>query len=241
MLLLMLPFVLLSQTDSEKRMRIAEVQQNYELYFRGDATELSAGKAMEKAMSEIRKEVALYADTAKGANIVFDAIVPMISKVEMPRGDRFRAFVFVKREDVAAMASSLPAPSPKADFAALPSAPPTKQSVKEEKTYTADPPGDMPGRTGNAIEEIKKVKTLSKLRPLLVSLKGDGEVLDYNRYSSLTDGTMYHVVVFSREGDIVAVLSPGRDERVNLLTGAEERLSKYEGYGAIAVLLPKKQ
>ena len=47
---------------------------------------------------------------------------------------------------------------------------------------------------------------------------------------------MYHVVVFSREGDIVAVLSPGRDERVNLLTGAEERLSKYEGYGAIAVL-----
>lgn len=99
----------------------------------------------------------------------------------------------------------------------------------------------MLGRTGNAIEEIKKVKTLSKLRPLLVSLKGDGEVLDYNRYSSLTDGTMYHVVVFSREGDIVAVLSPGRDERVNLLTGAEERLSKYEGYGAIAVLLPKKQ
>lgn len=241
MLSLMLPFVLLAQTDSEKRMRIAEVQQNHERYFRGDATEISAEKAMEKAMSEIRKEVAMYADTAKGANLVFDAIVPLISKVELARGDRFRAFVFVKKEDVVAMTSSSPAQSPQAEAASKSPSPLPQKPVIVADAQKDDTPVDVQMKAGSAIEEIKKVKTLSKLRPLLVSMKNSGAVLDYNRYSSLTDGTMYHVVVFSREGDIIAVLSPGRDVRVNLLTGAEERLSKYEGHGAIAVLLAKKQ
>ena len=240
MLLLMLPFALLSQTDGEKRLRIAEVQQNHELYFRGDATEVSAEKAMEKAMSEIRKEVVKYADTAKSA-IAFDAVVPMISKVEMARGDRFRAFVFVKKEDVVAMTSSTPAQSPQAEMASESPMSSPQQPVIVADAQKDDALADAQKKAGNAIEEIKKVKTLSKLRPLLVSMKGDGVVLDYNRYSSLTDGTMYHVVIFTREGDIVAVLSPGRDVRVNLLTGAEERLSKYEGSGAIAVLLSKKQ
>jgi len=235
LLLMMLPFALFSQTDSEKRMRIGEVQQNYELYFRGDATEETAEKAMEKALKALKREIDVYADTAKGVTVSYTAVTEKINKVEMTRGDRFRAFVFVKKEDVVismeAKPSDLPMASPLQVYA-----PP---AAAETVTAAAETPVPEPQKQENVLEEIKRVKTLSELRPLLVRRKEAGEVLDYNRYSALNDATMYYVVIFSREGNVMALLSPGREQRVNLMTGEEENMSKYKGYGAIAVLLSK--
>ena len=251
MLPLMLPFVLFSQTDSEKRIRIGEVQQNYELYFRGDATEESADKALERALSALQQEIDTYAETAKGVVVVLNAVAEKTSVVEMKRGDMFRAFVYVKKEDVVVPADAVSAPA--AEGTPVPAAPaavepapaavetpvPVAPAAVEPAPAAVETPVSAPQKEESALEEIKRVKTLSELRPLLVRRKENGDVLDYNRYSALTDAAMYYVVVFSREGDVIAVLSPGREERVNLNTGMEESLSKYKGYGAIAVLLSK--
>lgn len=268
MLPLMLPFVLFSQTDSEKRIRIGEVQQNYELFFRGDATEETADKALERALSVLQQEIDIYADTAKGVMVKQSAVPENIGVVEMKRGDRFRAFIYVKKADVVVPVSASPsaeaatviasasvaaAPAPTivetpaaaAPVAAAP-APTVTETPAPAPAVAAEPapatqeaPAVEPQKKESALEEIKRVKTLSELRPLLVRRKESGDVLDYNRFSALTDATMYYVVVFSREGDVIAVLSPGREERVNLKTGREENLSQYKGYGAIAVLLSK--
>ena len=254
MLPLILPLVLFSQTDSEKRIRIGEVQQNYDRYFRGDATEESADRALERALSALQREIDTYADTAKGMVVVQSAVADKIGKVEMARGDRFRAFVYVKKEDavisVEANPSLLPTASPLSvstpPAAAAEPAPAAVETPSSAPPVAAEPapaavetPAPAPQKAMTALEEIQSVKTLSELRPLLVRRKEIGDVLDYNRYSALTDAAMYYVVLFSREGDIVAVLSPGREERVNLKTGREENLSQYKGYGAIAVLLSK--
>ena len=244
-LLLLLPFVTFSQTDSEKRIRIGEIQQNYELYFRGDATEETADKALEQALSILQREIENFVDTAKGVRVLQSAIADKISRVEMTRGDRFRAFVFVKKEDVVVTSAGMPAtPTPVETKAAAPmqTPPPVIETPAPVVQEAPSPAPDVvaPKKAENVLEEIKRVQTLSELRPLLVQRKEAGDVLDYNRYSALTDATMYYVVVFSREGDVIAVLSPGREERVNLKTGKEENVSKYKGYGAIAVLLPKK-
>ena len=238
LLVLMLPSVLFSQTDSEKRIRIGEVQQNYELYFRGDATEETPDKALEQALSALMKEIDAFADTARDVWITPNSFTDKIGRVEMARGDRFRAFVFVKKEDVVTSLSAPPAVSePAPTVVETPvSAPP---AVSEPAPTEEEAPVSAPKKSVSVIEEIKRVQTLSELRPLLVQRKESGEVLDYNRYSVLSDAAMYYVVVFTREGDIVAVLSPGREERVNLKTGMDEKLSKYKGYGAIAVLLSK--
>lgn len=250
---LMLPFALFSQTDGEKRMRIGEVQQNFELYFRGDATEETADKALDKALSALQKEIDIYADTAKGRMVVQSAVMENVSMIEMARGDRFRAFIYVKKTDVVVPVS----PSPDAVPAAVVAAAATASTVAEPAPAVTETPAPAPAvaaepapatqeapvvepqKKESVLEEIKRVKTLSELRPLLVRRKESGDVLDYNRYSALSEATMYYVVIFSREGDIIAVLSPGREERVNLKSGKEENLSQYKGYGAIAVLLSK--
>ena len=241
MLPLLLPFALFSQTDSEKRIRIGEIQQNYELYFRGDATEETPDKALDKALSVLQQEIDIFADTAKGVMVRQGAVPENIGMVEMTRGDRFRAFVYVKKADIVVPVAAEPAPAvvelpAPAPTAAAEPAPAVVEPPAPAPTAAAEP---APQKTESVLEEIKRVKTLSELRPLLVRRKENGDVLDYNRYSALTDATMYYVVVFSREGDVIAVLSPGREERVNLNTGMEENLSTYKGYGAIAVLLSK--
>ena len=93
LLLLFLPFVSWAQLDSAGRAQIREVQQNYGLYFRGDATASTAAKAMERAERALWQEVEQYADTAKATVVNTSAVTDKMQKVTVARGDQFRIIV----------------------------------------------------------------------------------------------------------------------------------------------------
>ncbi len=223
LLLLFLPFVSWAQLDSAGRAQIREVQQNYGLYFRGDATASTAAKAMERAERALWQEVEQYADTAKATVVNTSAVTDKMQKVTVARGDQFRAFAYVRRSDVIASSTD-----------------------KLEKTYT--PPqvqtspkltAGTPSSAEGLIGQLKRIGTLSELQAFLVKKKEEGAVLNYNRYTALEDASAYYLVVYALDRKIMAVLSPGREERLNIGTGRPDSMENYKGCGAIAVLLSK--
>lgn len=239
LLLVALPFCLWAQTDSEKRTVIYEVQRNYDQYLRGDVTDVSADKALDRAMAMLLKEIDDYSEKIRGQKLADSVVVDLVARIEVSRGDQFRAFVYVKKTDIPLYDSDRTEATP-----AVASSP-KQETPKEEspKTETVQKKVENPTErrlTGDIIEDIKNMTTLSELRPFLIQKKEVGEVLDYNRYSALADGSSYYVVLFDREGNIKALLSPGQKERINLKTNTSDSLENYGGYGAIAVLLSKK-
>lgn len=214
------PRSLWAQSES-LRAQISEVQMNYGLYFRGDVTDAVAPRAMERAVQALWREVDQYSDTTNKTVVSSAAVTDKMKKVVVARGDQFRAFVYVKKADVIVPASENV-------LAQVPSRP-------EKVTAAPEPSGQKDG----FIEQLNQIGTLSELQPFLVQKKEEGVVLNYNRYAALEDASPYYIVIYSLDRTIVAILSPGREERINLKTNRPDSLDNYKGYGAIAVLLSR--
>lgn len=210
-MLLMADLSAAAQNDVSTRAQIAQVQQNHESYFRGDATDRIPARAQSRARQMLLEEIEAYQDTARHTAVDTATVFAKLNRIESARGDQFRSFIFVKRSEVlTAAAPPLPADS-------------AKSITKAGKHSTLD--------------QLKRLRTLSELLPFLVQQRTKGAVLDYNRYSALHDASGYHVVIYSRDRQIVALLSPGHSHRINLKTNDTDSIDRYEGCFAIAILL----
>ena len=67
-------------------------------------------------------------------------------------------------------------------------------------------------------------------------MTADGRIKDYARYASLVNPDKCYLVIYNREGKVVAVLTPGPDRR-NVKTGQADGVKNYSGCGAIGLEL----
>ncbi len=206
-----------AQNDSIVKQTISKVQQNHETYFRGDATNVTAEQAQFLATQMLHQEIAAYLDTAVNTSVDTSAVNVRLVRLAMRRGDHFRSFVFVKKSDVVAV---------------------TAPAISEPTQPTTHPLSDsLTTDTSTLLNQLLTIGTLTELHPFLILQKEKGTVLDYNRYSALEDASLYHIVIYTHDRQIVALLSPGREQRVNLRTALPASPEQYKGCGAIAVLL----
>lgn len=256
-----------AQEDNVNRARIREVQQNNELYLRGDVTDASAEKALKRAMDILQWEVEQYADTAQGIEVVTTVITDKMVKVEMVRGDKFRAFVYVKKSDITQplpakqskqkspkqkspkkkqeMPTTQPASTAETKMETMPAPPPLDAPDMKEETSTVMTDTVLPtptvtkSRKEITLEKILAAETLAELQTILPPMKKAGDILDYNKYSALSDASFYYVAVYDREGRIKAFLSPGHGNRKNLKTNVPDKVDNYKGHGAIGIRIAK--
>jgi len=104
--------------------------------------------------------------------------------------------------------SKLPAPAPKKE---------TTQSNPYQKE----------------LEKILSAKDFFDLEGIMMPMKKKGIITAMGRYSRGTDVSDCYLVVFDTDGNIRALLSPGKEHRLNIATNTMDSTSNYTNCGAI--------
>ncbi len=149
-----------------------------------------------------------------------------VDDMTLPRGNMYRAFMYVKKSDIIPASNVTVTETPEMQVAAD-----GRLSSKVE-VIAGNP------KASAVVSELLKAENTGQLSAVLKQLKQQGKVSDYNKLSALSQPEGYFMVIFTREGNIEAVLSDGAD-RVNMKTGQADKIANYKGCGAIGVKINK--
>ena len=95
-----------------------------------------------------------------------------------------------------------------------------------------------PKATGNArLDKIVAMKTIQEVQDYFIAEKRAGRMM-FGKMDSAVNPESSYVLIFARDGSVVAVLDKGDDARLNFTTGKSgDRIANYKGYGIIWFLL----
>lgn len=169
--------------------------------------------AEERLYDEVNKWVATQKKLKGSANLVVNNRKELWTTLSMPRGSNmFRYFVYVKKSDIL--------PTENAVVIANENLP-----AVEEKLQPTLP---------EAIQVVADYTDYYKMAEKVKQLKEEGKIEEYARYASLDDPDECYLVIYNKEAQVVAVLTPG-PERLNVKTGKPDGIANYRGCGAIGI------
>lgn len=220
-----------AQTDvDEKKKQINAIKKSSDYIFaeatmadRQDALDLVKDILLQNVNEWVAKQKK-FADTDKVVTINTNYA---IEDVTLPRGNWYRAFMYVKKSDV------------------IPAANVTVTKLSDPEKSADSDEGDTPvetGTDGQISDELRSIfvaqENTGQLGTLVKQLKAEGTITDYNKLSALANPDEYVLFIFSKEGNIMAVLTPAPN-RQNLKTGKPDAVSNYKGCGAVGVMLKR--
>lgn len=167
--------------------------------------------AEEKLYEEINAWVATQKKMNKSTNLVVSNKKELWTTLSMPRGNNmFRSFIYIKKSDIT--------PTENAVVIAN-----NNRSAVEESLLPTLP---------EAVNTIAACVQYSVMAEKMKELKAQGKIKSYDRYASLDNPDNYYLVIYNREGKVVAVLTPGAERR-NVKTNQVDGVKNYSGCGAI--------
>jgi hypothetical protein len=202
-----------AQDNEQEKKQINKIKKS-SLYIYAEATCTTAEEAREVAESMLYSNVNAWTASKKnmkGKTIVIADRKDLISFLAMPRGNMFRAFTYVKKSDI------LPTENPEVLPATPAVGPASVQKVWPE-----------------AVTTLASYTDYYKMAEKLKELKDQGKVTTYARYQKLTRPEDHFLVVYNRQGQVVAILSPGTS-RTNVKTGEADDLKNYDNNNCGAI------
>lgn len=204
-----------AQIDADTKKVISSIKKSNQ-YIYAEATAATADEAKALAEEMLHEEINSYVATKnkmRGSNIVINNRNSLWTAVELPRGNMFRSFLYVKKSDIQAVKNVEVIEN-------------KSQDVEEVK------PATVRQLYPEVVESVAKCTKYADMAELVKRLKEEGKIVHYGRYSSLSNPEIYYLAIYNKDGDVVAVLTPG-ENRVNVKTGNADRLTNYSGCGAI--------
>lgn len=234
-LLFLLPAIMGSyaqQTEDQKK-EINKIKKS-SLYLYAETTMPDKEEAMATAIDILQREAQKWVnekrkkkETDADWDLVMTNVTQSYNQIELPRGNMYRAFAYVKKSDILTtknvIVSDLENPAP-------------EEETAEEAT--AESPKAQPAELPEAVKRLLALEKYEELPPCVDALKEEGLITEYNRYASLPNPDDYVLIIYNRAGEIEAILSEG-PERTNMRTGRTDGVANYKGRGAIGVKLSK--
>lgn len=217
------------QADSRKN-EIARIKKS-SLYLYAETTMPDKEEAMETSLQSLQMEVQNWvAEKKKRKEVASDLILTNFGQftetLELPRGNMYRAFVYVKKSDVLVskntMITDMPLKSEDSDE--------QRSSYEIISTSKVEHP--------EHIQRLLALKQYDEVKPCLDTMKNEGKVLEYARYAKLSQPEDYVLIIYNKQAEIEAILSDGV-ERINLGTNLPDGIANYSGRGAIGVKFNK--
>lgn len=212
MLLLAFGLTLAAQTIDEQKKEINHVKKNFSQYIYVETIDSLEDVALGKARHYLQDEIDEYVKDTKKLRGAGGGVVALNVKeqiITMPRGDRFRAFVYVKKSDI------------------LPT---------DSKPVVTQPTKTTPTRREQTIRKLLNLKAFSELETSLPRLQAEGSIGSYAKYKHLGEPDKYVLIIYNSQGNIEAVLSEG-PSRTNLQTGKADSEKNYKGRGAFGIIV----
>lgn len=229
-----------SQADIEKqKATINKIKKNTSDYIYAETTLPDAKSALDLAQDllyqNINEYVANRRKFAEAGKVVTVNTNYVTEKITLPRGNMFRAFLYVNKDDIIP-ASNVAVTSSNTTAKAVTVGTPTNAAPK---TTTKEPETKRvvakPSRNA-IINSLLQLKSFQDAKKQLKTMKSKGEISSYDMYENLTNPQSCLLLVFDANGNIRALLSDGA-KRINLQTSRADDLRKYKGCGAIGIEL----
>lgn len=228
LLTLLLAFVLgaFAQSADEQKKLINSIKKD-KAYLYAEITTADQQQAKDLAEDMLNQEINKYVAEQKklrnAQNIVTRNTRSTWESISLPRGNCFRAFMYVKKSDII--------PADNVTVSANPT-PQAKAETTEVKPAVVEPVYSE--RKQETINTLLAIKKFSELQTVLPKLKKKGRVDGYGKKKDLQDLAAYVLLIYNKEGVMEAVLSEG-ESRINLGTKQPDSIANYEGRGAIGV------
>lgn len=165
-------------------------------------------------------------------------------RITLPRGNMFRAFVYVKKSDIIPADNVRTGKNPqtsKVDNITFNSPGGTVEAIKatpQQEKADVLPEAVASVNYQRVVNRLKSLKVSSEVGPVIKQLKEQGLVSDYGTYKKLADPSEYVLIVYNKDGQIEALLSDGIN-RKNLKSGLPDSVDNYKGRGALGVKINK--
>jgi hypothetical protein len=216
------------KTIEEKKAEINAIKKSSD-YIYAETTmpdqEAAINLATEILYQNVNEWVAKQKKFAGASKVITINTNYSIDNMTLPRGNWFRAFMYVKKTDI------------------IPAGNVTVMKVVQKEPETVEVTPSDPEIKPESPEDIIKKQLLEcentgQMSTLLKNLKAEGKITDYQKLNTITSPNEYIIAIFSKEGVIRAILSEGA-ERTNLKTGQSDQISNYKGNGAIGIKIKK--
>lgn len=227
LLLLLCSHAVSAETEQELKQRIVDIKLNGS-YLWGESTDKTEEAARESAEGSLLTQVKSWL-ISKGKDLeLAQQASAKWTAITTNRGNQKRVFLYVKASDIASGGNTVAVTTPTVTSTTTPVAS-TATPVASTATPVAVP---------SVIQEIAACAKYADMATKVQTMKADGRLKSYARYASLTHPEDCYLIIYNREGDVVATLTPGTT-RKNVATGEETSLSRYKGCGAIGVEVSK--
>lgn len=218
-----------AQQTEEQKKEINKIKKS-SLYLYAETTMPDKEEAMMTAIDMLKDEAQRWVSEKKKKQetdvdweVVMTNVTQSYNKIELPRGNMYRAFAYVKKSDVITgknvIVSDVKMPESKVE------------EIKEA-------PDPQPAEQPEAIKRLLALKMYDEVPACVETLKKEGLITEYNRYASLPNPDDYVLIIYNRAGEVEAILSEGA-ERINMRTLQADGVANYKGRGAIGVKLSK--
>ena len=215
-------------TVEEKKKEINAIKKNSD-YIYAEATMADQQAAIDLAKEilyqNVNEWVAKQKKFAGASNVITVNTNYSVEDMTLPRGNWFRAFMYVKKTDII----------PAGNVAVMKVA---RTEPDAEKAAPVEPAAKQESPEDIIKKQLLECENTGQMSTLLKNLKAEGKIADFQKLNTITSPEEYVIAIFSKEGVIRAILSEGA-ERTNLKTGQPDQISNYKGNGAIGIKIKK--
>ncbi len=209
-----------SQSVEEQKRKINAIKKSNS-YIYAEATLASEQEALDLAQELLYQRVNEYIANKKKFKDAKETVIInqnyASEQIKLPRGNMYRAFMFVKKSDII----------------------PTENAVVGRVETKEDEPSTVEfiqDNTEDVLTTIRNLRTLEEMRSELSRLKQEDKIASYAKYSELASPENFILIIYNKQGLVKAVLSEGK-QRTNLNTNQPDSISNYKGTGAVGVKL----
>lgn len=215
---------------------INEIKKQTETYLYAESTSVTWQDALDNAKLLLGVEIESW---AKQQNEPADTYVAEAQKhiyeIKSMRGDRYRAFVYVKKTDVFSLSNNSSANLVANKDNEQPANSDINKKLEEDFSTLNLTPWHNDTSVYEATEfeqEIMSISDANNIGMYIKRLKEDGRVNQYGKYKDMPQNTNCYLFVYNRDLVIVAHLHKQGLEYINIKTGEPDYMTNYKGCGA---------
>lgn len=231
-------FCLFCVNAQENKKSVINKVKKSDRYIYGEATMLTKEEAYSLAEEILYTNINEYIEKNKNissSNVIIRNFRDEFSSIDLPRGNMIRAFIYVEKKNIIPVDNVVVLENRKeeedvtdmSDNVFIQTNTPQTKEFEQTLQERSLLPKDI-------FEMVTAINVFSEIQNCLESLDKAGKITHYDKYAAVKDNSAeYYLIVYNREGQIVAVLGQGEKNRLNLRTDQEDSLANYKGCGAI--------
>lgn len=149
-------------------------------------------------------------------------------QLETQRGDYFRAFVYVRKNDIMPVTD-------RNEVAVFNVSPKEQTDIAEQTIISEDAKiEETPAlKLSSEEEQMKQVESFYEIEPYIKRLKSSDRLAAYGKYVTLPKDEDCHLFVYDKQGNISALIRKSGSTQYNLNTLKEDNVKNYKNCGAI--------